>query len=153
MPLPFNVHITKFRPFQPTTFDSCQKMTNSIEFTVYRGSKDGTVTKGQTRREIGRNDAVVKITHSGVCGTDEHALQFGCVLGHEGIGIVTEIGPEVTAVKVGDRVGFGYIHYYCGHCEQCLTGTYPYPLFSLLRSALTYFQEWTCSAIIIANTS
>jgi D-arabinose 1-dehydrogenase-like Zn-dependent alcohol dehydrogenase len=100
-------------------------MTNSIEFTVYRGSKDGTVTKGQTHREIGPNQAVVKVTHSGVCGTDEHALQFGCVLGHEGIGIVTEIGPSVTTVKVGDRVGFGYIHSYCGQCEQCLTGILP----------------------------
>jgi D-arabinose 1-dehydrogenase-like Zn-dependent alcohol dehydrogenase len=94
-----------------------------IEFTVYRGEKDGTVTKGQSKREVGRQDAVVKITHSGCCFTDEHAMQFGIVLGHEGVGIVTEIGPDVTAVKVGDRVGFGYTHYYCGHCEPCLSGT------------------------------
>jgi D-arabinose 1-dehydrogenase-like Zn-dependent alcohol dehydrogenase len=112
-------------PFQ-LTLRPATEMGKSIEFTVYRGSKDGAITKGKTRREIGHNDAVVKITHSGVCGTDEHALQAGCVLGHEGIGIVTEIGPGVTAVKVGDRVGFGYVHYTCGHCEQCRTGIPPH---------------------------
>jgi D-arabinose 1-dehydrogenase-like Zn-dependent alcohol dehydrogenase len=101
-----------------------------IEFTVYRGEKDGTVTKGQSKREVGRQDAVVKITHSGCCFTDEHAMQFGIVLGHEGVGIVTEIGPDVTAVKVGDRVGFGYTHYYCGHCEPCLSGTPSRAIFS-----------------------
>jgi len=97
----------------------------AMEFSVYRAAQDGAIIKAQSRREIGRNDAVVKITHSGLCGTDEHALKFGIALGHEGIGIVTEIGPDVKVVKVGDRVGFGYIHYYCGQCEQCLTGLSP----------------------------
>jgi D-arabinose 1-dehydrogenase-like Zn-dependent alcohol dehydrogenase len=50
-------------------------------------------------------------------------LHDDMVLGHEGAGIVKEIGPDVTSVKVGDRVGFGWVHYFCGHCEPCLTGT------------------------------
>ena len=79
--------------------------------------------KALPHRELGRNEAIVQITHSGVCGTDEHVLHDDMVLGHEGAGIVKEIGPDVTSVKVGDRVGFGWVHYFCGHCEPCLTGT------------------------------
>ena len=44
------------------------------------------------------------------------------VLGHEGVGVVTATGPEVKYMKVGDRIGWGYEHDSCGHCEQCLTG-------------------------------
>jgi D-arabinose 1-dehydrogenase-like Zn-dependent alcohol dehydrogenase len=95
-----------------------------VEFTVYKGSEKG-VVKSKSSRELGRNDVVVKITHSGVCGTDEHVLHSDMVLGHEGVGIVTEIAPTVTSVKVGDRVGFGYVHYYCGKCEPCRTGPLP----------------------------
>lgn len=93
-----------------------------IEFTVYKGSKEG-IVETVSRRELGRNEAVVKITHSGVCGTDEHVIHVDMVLGHEGVGVVQEIGPDVKTIKVGDRVGFGWVHYYCGHCDPCLTGT------------------------------
>lgn len=75
-----------------------------------------------SHRQLGRNDAYVKITHSGLCGTDEHYLCRGIVLGHEGIGLVEAVGPDVTSVKVGDRVGFGWVHKTCGRCEYCLTG-------------------------------
>lgn len=51
----------------------------------------------------------VKITHTGVCGTDLFYIQSGCALGHEGVGIVEEIGSAVTLHKVGDRVGGGYL--------------------------------------------
>ena len=96
----------------------------AIDITVYKGSQSGNIVKGTSHRELGRNEAIVKITHSGVCGTDEHALHSGIVLGHEGVGIVTEIGPDVKAVKVGDRVGYGWVHYYCGRCEPCRTGIF-----------------------------
>ena len=43
-------------------------------------------------------------------------------LGHEGAGVVEQIGPHVKSVKVGDRVGYGYIHKICGQCESCLSG-------------------------------
>jgi len=94
---------------------------DTIDFTVFKGSKDG-IVESTTHRELGKNEVVVQITHSGVCGTDEHVLHSDMVLGHEGAGIVKKIGPDVTSLKVGDRVGFGYVHYYCGICEPCLTG-------------------------------
>lgn len=47
-------------------------------------------------------------------------------LGHEGVGVVEELGPEVKYLKKGDRVGWGYEHDSCGHCEQCLKGAETY---------------------------
>ena len=49
----------------------------SVQFTVYRGSQDGTITSDITQRELGPNEAYVRTTHSGVCGTDEHYLKSG----------------------------------------------------------------------------
>ena len=46
----------------------------------------------------------------------------GTVLGHEGIGIVKEIGSEVTSLKVGDRVSVAWFFEGCGHCEYCVSG-------------------------------
>jgi D-arabinose 1-dehydrogenase-like Zn-dependent alcohol dehydrogenase len=52
----------------------------------------------------------------------------GCVLGHEGVGIIEATGPDVKYMKKGDRVGWGYVHDTCGHCEMCLTGREQYCL-------------------------
>jgi D-arabinose 1-dehydrogenase-like Zn-dependent alcohol dehydrogenase len=95
-----------------------------IELTVYKGSKDGKILKSTTYKadELAPNEVLVKITHSGVCGTDEHYRNRDIVLGHEGVGVVQKIGKDVKAFKVGDRAGWGYEHDSCGRCEQCLTG-------------------------------
>jgi D-arabinose 1-dehydrogenase-like Zn-dependent alcohol dehydrogenase len=47
-------------------------------------------------------------------------------LGHEGVGIVEQLGPNVTHLKKGDRVGWGYEHDSCGHCQECLKGNETY---------------------------
>lgn len=71
-------------------------------------------------------DAIVHITHCTICGSDLHmynpdmraAMEKGLILGHEAIGIVSEIGPEVQNIQVGDRV---IIHpvICCGECFYC----------------------------------
>lgn len=58
-------------------------------------------------------EVLVKITHSGLCGTDLFYIPAGCALGHEGVGIVEEVGSAVTLHKVGDRVGGGYLRAVC----------------------------------------
>lgn len=45
------------------------------------------------------------------------------VLGHEGVGVVESVGPNVKHLKKGDRVGWGYEFDSCGHCIECLQGT------------------------------
>jgi len=75
-------------------------------------------------------DAVVRVTTTTICGTDLHILKGdvptvtdGRILGHEGVGIVEEIGPGVTRVKKGDKVLISCITS-CGTCSFCKKGMY-----------------------------
>jgi alcohol dehydrogenase len=70
-------------------------------------------------------DAIVRITKTTICGTDLHILKGdlpsckpGRVLGHEGVGIVNDVGPGVTAFKAGDRVLVSCVTA-CGQCTYC----------------------------------
>ncbi|MBE3564016.1 MAG: zinc-dependent alcohol dehydrogenase family protein [Hydrogenibacillus schlegelii] len=75
-------------------------------------------------------DAIVRITKTTICGTDLHILggdvptvTEGRTLGHEGVGIVEEVGQEVRNFKPGDRVLISAITS-CGRCEYCKKGMY-----------------------------
>ncbi|KAJ7896250.1 chaperonin 10-like protein [Mycena olivaceomarginata] len=93
----------------------------SVEFTVFKGSASAGIVESTTRRDGPTgNEVLVKITHSGICGTDEHFKHADMVLGHEGVGTVEQIGDRVSQFQVGDVVGWGYVHKTCGECEQCL---------------------------------
>ncbi|KAJ7694253.1 putative NADP-dependent alcohol dehydrogenase C 2 [Mycena olivaceomarginata] len=93
-----------------------------IDITVFKGSKDG-IVQATTHSELPTgNQILIKITHSGICGTDEHYKETDMVLGHEGVGTVQELGEDVKGFKVGDLVGWGYTHVTCGTCDQCLLG-------------------------------
>jgi propanol-preferring alcohol dehydrogenase len=78
----------------------------------------------------GPGQALVKIEACGVCHTDLHAAhgdwpvkpKLPLIPGHEGVGVVEEIGEGVTAVKVGDRVGIPWLYSACGECDYCLSG-------------------------------
>jgi propanol-preferring alcohol dehydrogenase len=78
----------------------------------------------------GPGQALVEIIASGVCHTDLHAADGDWpvkptppfIPGHEGSGIVAALGPGVTHLKEGDRVGIVWLHSACGHCEFCLSG-------------------------------
>ncbi|CAK5266041.1 unnamed protein product [Mycena citricolor] len=95
----------------------------SVEFTVFKGSKaDGIVQATTSRPEPTGIQVLVRITHSGICGTDEHFKHADMALGHEGVGVVEKIGSDVSSLCVGDVVGWGYTHKTCGKCEQCLQG-------------------------------
>lgn len=77
------------------------------------------------------SDAVVRLTRSAICGTDLHAVRGtmpfmkssslfnrGIILGHEGVGVVEEVGASVQTFKVGDRVIVPST-IACGHCKYC----------------------------------
>jgi threonine dehydrogenase-like Zn-dependent dehydrogenase len=76
------------------------------------------------------NDAIVRITSSGLCGSDLHLYETlgpfmgeGDILGHEPMGIVEEVGPEAGDLKVGDRVVLPF-QISCGSCWMCDQGLY-----------------------------
>ena len=70
-------------------------------YTVYKGSKDGSIVKSTTHQgQLQGDQVLLKITHSGLCGTDEHYRSVDMVLGHEGAGVVQEVGPDVRDLKV-----------------------------------------------------
>src|SRR5262250_2017091 len=76
----------------------------------------------------GTNQVLVKMHASGICYTDVHEtlghipVQFPTILGHEPVGEIISVAPDVTARKVGDRVGTAWIQSTCGRCEWCQRG-------------------------------
>jgi threonine dehydrogenase-like Zn-dependent dehydrogenase len=71
------------------------------------------------------NDAIVQVTSTAICGSDLHLyrvltmfMQEGDIIGHEPMGIVTEVGRDVTNLKRGDRVVIPF-NISCGHCFMC----------------------------------
>ena len=75
-------------------------------------------------------DAIIRVTSTAICGSDLHLyevlgpyLRPGDVLGHEPMGVVEEVGPEVTHIKVGDRVVIPF-NISCGRCWMCERGYY-----------------------------
>ncbi|MEO5921260.1 MAG: zinc-dependent alcohol dehydrogenase family protein [Pseudolysinimonas sp.] len=79
-------------------------------------------------------DVIVKMQATTICGTDLHILkgdvpevETGRILGHEGVGVITEIGSGVTQLAVGDRVILACISA-CGSCANCHQGLYSHCL-------------------------
>ncbi|GKW10937.1 MULTISPECIES: alcohol dehydrogenase AdhP [Pectobacterium] len=79
-------------------------------------------------RPLQHGEALLKMECCGVCHTDLHVKDgdfgdvTGITLGHEGIGIVKEVGPGVTSLKPGDRASVAWFYQGCGHCEYCNSG-------------------------------
>jgi alcohol dehydrogenase len=87
-------------------------------------------------------DAIVQVDTTTICGTDLHilkgdvpAVEPGRILGHEGVGTVTEVGASVTSLAVGDRVIISCIKS-CGHCANCATGLFSHCLGDEGRSGI-----------------
>ncbi|KAJ6523503.1 chaperonin 10-like protein [Mycena vulgaris] len=103
----------------------------TVESTVFKGSASEGIIESKTHYEAPTgNQVLVKITHSGICGTDEHFKHADMVLGHEGVGTVKQVGESVRGLKSGDVVGWGYVHKTCGNCKECLTGRDQYCAYS-----------------------
>lgn len=95
---------------------------------VYQGIKQMGFAEVPDARLLDREDMLVRITATTICGSDLHfyhgmvpSLERGSVIGHEAVGIVEEVGPDVHRVKKGDKVVVPF-NIACGHCRFCRTG-------------------------------
>jgi alcohol dehydrogenase len=95
---------------------------------VYKGPGKNAVEDRPKLEISAPTDAVVKVIKTTICGTDLHILKGdvptcapGRILGHEGVGVVDQIGAAVTAFKPGDRVIVSCISS-CGKCDYCRRG-------------------------------
>ncbi len=92
---------------------------------TWHGRRDVRVENVPDPRIEQPTDAIIRVTSSGICGSDLHLYEVlgpfmgeGDILGHEPLGIVEEVGPEVTHVAPGDRVVIPF-NISCGHCFMC----------------------------------
>ncbi|MFJ9310028.1 MULTISPECIES: zinc-dependent alcohol dehydrogenase [Streptomyces] len=95
---------------------------------TYQGKRDVRVETVPDPKIQDPTDIIVKITSTGICGSDLHLYEVlgpyldpGDILGHEPMGIVEEVGPEVHSVAPGDRVVIPF-NVSCGHCYMCGSG-------------------------------
>jgi uncharacterized zinc-type alcohol dehydrogenase-like protein len=87
------------------------------------------------RRDVGPDDVLIAIEYAGICHSDIHTVNgdwgpqpFPVVPGHEIVGVVAEVGSDVTRHQVGDRVGVGCMVNSCGECANCRSGDEQYCL-------------------------
>lgn len=97
---------------------------------TYHGKHDVRVDEVPRPQLESTTDAIIKVTSTAICGSDLHlydrvipGMREGDILGHEFMGVVEELGSEVTHVAVGDRVVVPFV-IACGQCEFCVSGQY-----------------------------
>lgn len=97
---------------------------------VWHGNEDVRVDEVPDPTIQEPTDAIIRVTSSGICGSDLHLygvlgmfMEEGDILGHEPMGIVEEVGSAVTEFKQGDRVVIPF-NIVCGTCWMCSQGLY-----------------------------
>jgi threonine dehydrogenase-like Zn-dependent dehydrogenase len=97
---------------------------------VWSGRNSVQVENVPDPKIINRDDAIVRITSTAICGSDLHlydgyipTMEKGDILGHEFMGEVVETGQDVSRLQVGDRVVVPF-PIACGRCEQCRKGLF-----------------------------
>lgn len=97
---------------------------------VYHGPSNAKWEEKEAPKLLKPSDAIVRIVKTTICGTDLHILKGdvpavtdGRTLGHEGIGIIEEVGPSVQQFKKGDKVIISCITA-CGSCSYCKKSLY-----------------------------
>lgn len=118
----FQKQRTKMKPVEQENYHAHVMKTENTSAFMKRGVVE--------RRPCGPHDVKIKILYSGVCHSDLHQIRgewpcnayFPMVPGHEGAGIVEDVGSEVKKFKVGDHVGVGVMVGSCLKCEECKSG-------------------------------
>ncbi|GAA1820372.1 glutathione-dependent formaldehyde dehydrogenase [Planosporangium flavigriseum] len=95
---------------------------------VWHGKRDVRVNTVPDPTIQDPNDIIIRVTSSGICGSDLHLYEVlgpfmteGDILGHEPMGIVEEVGSAITNLRAGDRVVIPF-NIACGHCWMCQQG-------------------------------
>jgi threonine dehydrogenase-like Zn-dependent dehydrogenase len=98
--------------------------------TCWHGKKDMRVERVPDPKILNRRDAIIRVTSTAICGSDLHlyngfmpTLKRGDILGHEFMGEVVEVGPDVQNLAVGDRVVVPF-PIACGNCGPCNAGAF-----------------------------
>lgn len=97
-----------------------------MQANVFRGVNNFQIEEVE-RPRAGVGEAVIRVTLTTICGTDlhivrgEYPVKSGLVIGHEPVGVITELGAGVSGYEIGDRVLVGAITP-CGQCRGCLSG-------------------------------
>lgn len=107
-------------------------MSQLMKALVKRHRKEGLWMEEVAVPEFGKDDLLVKISKTAICGTDLHIYNWDkwsqktipvpMVTGHEFVGVVEKMGSHVQGYQEGDRVS-GEGHITCGHCRNCRAGT------------------------------
>ncbi len=105
-------------------------MCSTMKAAVVHKFKENLNVEQVPKPKTGNGQVLVEIKACGVCHTDLHAAhgdwpvkpKLPLIPGHEGVGEIVEVGPDVTHLEIGDRVGIPWLYTACGHCEYCLTG-------------------------------
>src|SRR6476661_8019115 len=118
---------------------------------AWHGTHDVRVDTVDDPRIEQPTDAIVRITSSGICGSDLHLYEVlgpfidpGDILGHEPMGIVEEVGAEVEHIAPGDRVVIPF-NISCGHCFMCGEGLQS-------QCETTQVREWGTGAAFLGYT-
>ncbi len=93
----------------------------------YEGAGKMAVAESDKPKLSSSTDAILRVTTSGICGSDLHMydgrtpLKKGTVVGHEIMGVIEEVGEAVRSIKEGDRVVLPF-NIACGYCYNCIRG-------------------------------
>jgi threonine dehydrogenase-like Zn-dependent dehydrogenase len=118
---------------------------------VWHGRNDVRVENVRDPAIMESTDAIIRVTSSGLCGSDLHLYTVlapfmtpGDILGHEPMGIVEAVGRDITDIKVGDRVVVPF-NIACGHCFMCESGLQS-------QCETTQVREHNCGAALFGYT-
>ena len=118
---------------------------------TWHGARDVRVDNVPDPRIEEPTDAVIRVTSTGICGSDLHLyevlgpyLEEGDVLGHEPMGLVEEVGSEVPDLEAGDRVVIPF-NVSCGHCFMCDRGL-------MSQCETTQVREYDTGAALLGYT-
>jgi alcohol dehydrogenase len=97
---------------------------------VYHGPGSKSLDERAMPKLMSATDAIIRVTRTTICGTDLHILKGdvptcepGRILGHEGVGVIEQVGAAVSTFKPGDHVLISCITS-CGKCDYCRRGMY-----------------------------